>query len=83
MGSFRNGARTGLALLQKVCRLSHLPGFRTGVTTILGSENSTTFFTLWDPLCAFIDTLVAADDFFNRIDYVNDDGAGEDRTRGS
>jgi hypothetical protein len=79
MGAIRNGARTFLRIMAKACQLSKLPGFRSGVAGILGASNSTSFFTLWDPLCAFIDILVGADNWFNQIDYTNDDLGGEDR----
>lgn len=80
MGRIRNGARSALGLLAKVCQLSRIPGFRGGVVEILGSANATSFFALWDPLCSFIDVLIGADNWFNQIDSVDDDGTGEDGT---
>lgn len=80
MGRIRNGARSALKLLADCCRLSRIPGFRGGVAQILGSANATTFFGLWDPLCAFIDTLIGLDNWFNQIDAVDDDSTGEDGT---
>ena len=80
MGRIRNGARSALKLLADVCKLSRIPGFRGGVQQILGTENATTFFSLWDPLCAFIDLLIGADNWFNQIDADDDDGTGEDGT---
>ena len=78
MGDIRNGARTVLNLLQKCCRLSHLPGFRKGISTILGGDVGTEFFLLWDPFCAFIDVLVASDNWFNQIDFVEEVATSED-----
>ena len=77
MGDIRNGARTFLNLLQKCCKLSHLPGFRLGVSRILGA-GSDSFFVVWDPLCAVVDTLVAADNWFNQVDYHADVADNED-----
>lgn len=78
LGTKVNGARTLLDLLAKCCKLSRLPGFSVGITSILGSTNAAAFMAVWEPLCAFVDTLVAADNFFNQKDRQNDDGAGED-----
>lgn len=78
VGNIRNGARTVLNLLQKCCKLSHLPGFRGGVTSILGGDTATEFFLLWDPFCAFIDVLVASDNWFNQIDYNLEIATSED-----
>lgn len=78
MGAKRNGARSFLDLLAKVCKLSHLPGFRIGLANILGASEATSLFALWDPLCAAVDILVASDNWFNKLDHVNDDGDGED-----
>ena len=80
MGTIRNGARQAMGLLAKVCKLSKLPGFRGGIANILGTTNATSFFALWDPLCAFIDVLIGADNWFNQIDANDDDGTGEDGT---
>lgn len=78
MGTLRNGARTYLNILAKACKLSHLPGFRTGLEGILGDENATTLFNLWDPLCGFVESLIAADNFFNQIDTEPQGDGGED-----
>lgn len=78
MGTKRNGARSLLDLLAKCCRLSRLPGFSNGLTAILGTATAATFMNLWEPMCAFVDTLVAADNFFNQVDRQDDDGSGED-----
>lgn len=80
MGTIRNGARSALRLLADCCKLSRLPGFRGGVNQILGTANATSFFALWDPLCAFIDLLIGADNWFNQIDATDDDSTGEDGT---
>lgn len=74
----RTGARTFLNLMVRACRLSHTPGFTTGVNIILGETNAGAFLNLWTPLCAFVETLVAADDFFNQRDAGNEGDGGED-----
>ena len=79
MGAQRNGARTFLNVMAQACKLSRLPGFRVGLTNILGSTNGDQLFALWDPTCAFVDTLIAADNFYNQVDRQNDDGTGEDQ----
>lgn len=78
MGANRNGARTVLNILQRACRLSRLPGFRTGLNNILGAETATLFIAVWEPLCSFVDVIVGLDDFFNQKDTSETDGAGED-----
>jgi len=78
MGVTRNGARTMLNLIQKCCRLSHLPGFRNGIINILGSTDGTTFLSLWDPMCALVDQLVALDDYFNKRDATLPDAEGSE-----
>jgi hypothetical protein len=77
MGTIRNGARTFLNLLAKCCKLSHLPGFRTGINHILG-DGADAFFVVWDPLCAVVDTLIAADDWYNQIDRSGPSVAGSE-----
>lgn len=78
MGTYRNGARTFLNLLAKICQLSRLPGFRAGLDRILGGENGAQLWALFDPLCALVDTLIATDNYFNQKDRQEDDGTGED-----
>jgi len=78
MGTIRNGARTFLNLLAKACKMSHLPGFRSGVATILDSEQATVVFGLWDPLCLYVEGLIAADNWYNQKDFLEDDFGGED-----
>ena len=77
MGLQRNGARTMLDIIAKACKLSRLPGFRTGVANILGGEVATTFFSFWDPLCLYVDSLIALDNYFNKKDST-DEGESED-----
>jgi hypothetical protein len=77
MGTFRNGARSLLTLMAKCCHLTRLPGFQTGIRGILGTENGDSFLSLWLPLCNLIDTLIAADNFFNKKD-ATDEGETED-----
>ena len=78
MGLYRNGARTFLFLMQKACKLSRLPGFQLGLQSILGPDQAASVLALWEPLCAFIDTLVALDNWYNQKDAAGDTGDGED-----
>ena len=79
MGATRNGARTLLELLQKCCKLSRLPGFAIGIGHILGEDSAISFLAVWEPLCAFVDGLLAADDHFNRVDNTGpSETGGED-----
>lgn len=80
MGKIRTGARMFLNLLAKCCKLSHTPGFRVGINTILGEARAAEFMLLWDPCCALVDSFVAADNWFNKLDHADDDGTGEDVT---
>ena len=82
MGSIRNGARTFLVGMAYACKLSRMPGFRNGLRSILGSENGDAVFALWEPLCLIVDSLIAADNYFNRKDYLDDDDTGEDEIEG-
>lgn len=77
MGAQRNGARLTLELIAKCCKLSRLPGFRGGIAQILGSDVATTFFSFWDPLCLYVDSLIALDNYFNKKD-ASDEGESED-----
>lgn len=80
MGLLRNGARTFLTVMAKACQLSRIPGFNVGLRQILGTEQGNAVIALWEPLCALIDTIRAADNYFNQIDRQDDDGTGEDDT---
>lgn len=80
MGDIRNGARTALNLMAKMCKLSRVPGFRSGVIGILGGEVAGDFFLLFDPLCTFVDLLIGADNWFNQIDYHEETSGSEDIT---
>lgn len=79
MGAIRNGARSFLNILAKACKLSHLPGFRPGLSRILGNDNAETLFGLWDPLCTFVEGLIGIDNWFNQIDYLDEVIDSEDR----
>ena len=68
MGTTRNGARTFLELIAKMCQLSHLPGFRQGLRTILGPEAGDELFGFWNPLCLYVESLLALDDHWNKKD---------------
>lgn len=78
MGNIRNGSRSVLNLVWKACKLSRTPGFRTGITTILGATDGAEFLASWDALCAVVDVLVGVDNFFNQIDYVEEVAGSED-----
>jgi hypothetical protein len=81
MGTQRNGARGALNAVAKACKLSRTPGWRVGITTILGTANATDFFAVWDPFCAFVDIAIGADNFFNQIDFQDEvPGDSEDIT---
>jgi len=78
MGTQRNGARSALNLVAKACKMSRLPGWRVGITSILGADLATDFFAVWDPFCAVVDLAIGADNFYNQLDYQNEPGPGED-----
>ena len=78
MGITRNGARTFLDVMAKACKLSHMPGFVTGLRTILGQEAADNVYALWSPLCSLIEVLIASDNYFNQVDYVEEADESED-----
>jgi hypothetical protein len=78
MGVYRNGARSFLDLASKLCKLSHLPGFKAGLGRIVGNAQADSIYGLWTPLCSVIEALVATDNYYNQIDRQDDDAAGED-----
>lgn len=78
MGDIVNGARSVLNILAKACRLSHLRGFRKGLERIIGADETSAFYTVWTPLCEFVETLIAADNWFNQIDYAEEIADTED-----
>lgn len=78
MGTQRNGARSALNLIAKACQLSRTPGWRVGITNILGGSQATDFYAVWEPLCAVVDILIATDNFYNQIDYSDEVPASED-----
>jgi len=78
MGQFRNGARTFLNILAKACKLSRMPGFVAGGRSILGTDGFDELYALWVPLCAAVDALVALDNYYNQIDYVEETVGSED-----
>ncbi len=77
MGITRNGARTFLTVIQKACKLSHLAGFRTGLSNILSPADATTIFGLWDPFCAAVELIIASDDWFNKKDNTSPSEGGD------
>lgn len=82
MGKTRNGARSFLDFMKDACKMSRMPGFQTGLNDILGPGVASDVMSLWAPLCALIDGMIALDNFFNQRDTANDDGAGEDAAVG-
>jgi len=76
MGTTRNGARSALNLVAKACKMSRLPGWRVGIGGILGTDQAAEFFAVWDPFCAFVDVLIGLDNFYNQIDYQNEEPGG-------
>lgn len=78
MGIQRNGARTFLNVLKHACDLSRLPGFRSGLGTILAEINAAELYDAWLVVCGLIDYLVATDNWYNQKDRVDDDATGED-----
>jgi hypothetical protein len=68
MAGQRNGARTFLEVVKHACHLSHIPGFRAGLTRILGAEPADTLYGFWTPFCSYVESLIALDDFFNKRD---------------
>ena len=78
MGTIRSGARSFLNILARACRLSRIPGFRVGVQNILGTADAASLFAVWDPLCAVVDLLIGADNWYNQIDYAQETTGSED-----
>lgn len=78
MGLRRNGARSFLEVAQLCCKFSRMPGFRTGLDAILGSDTAGDLLDAFEPFCALIDFLVARDNWYNQKDHTDDDTAGED-----
>jgi hypothetical protein len=78
MGLTRNGARTFLTIISHACKLSHIPGFVLGLRTILGTDPADTLYALWTPLCSFVEVLIASDNYFNKVDYVEEEVGSED-----
>jgi len=81
MAKQRTGARTALNLIAKACKLSRIPGWRVGITGILGTDFAADFFAVWDPFCGVVDLLIGADNYFNQIDFQDETpGNSEDVT---
>lgn len=78
MGFNRNGARTFLDVIAKACALSRLPGFSGGVRRILGNTQAEELFAVWEPFCAVVDALIAADNWYNKRDHVGEAEGGGD-----
>jgi hypothetical protein len=54
-----------------------MPGFRSGLTAILGATDSAELFAVWEPFCLVVDALVSTDDWFNKIDNTSPSEGGE------
>jgi hypothetical protein len=78
MGVNRNGARSFLDVIAKACKLSHLPGFQTGILRILGPENGLQILGLWNDFCAAVEALIALDNYFNKVDTNEETPGSED-----
>jgi hypothetical protein len=78
MAKTRTGARTFLFLMQKCCHLSHMAGFRGGLTTILGPDSAADFYALWTPACTMLESIIALDDWFNKRDATLPDSDGSE-----
>jgi hypothetical protein len=74
----RNGARTFIFLMVKICRLSHTKGFDLGLRTILGPDNANSFLAVWRPACVLFEGLQALDDHFNQRDATLPDEPGSE-----
>ena len=64
----RTGARTFLNDVRHACKMSHMPGFRNGLTNILGPDGAADLYSLWTPFCALVESIIVLDDWFNLID---------------
>lgn len=69
MGVKRNGARTFLNILWKACKLSRLPGFETGIRSILRPVDAGNVLNGWITFCSIIDGIVAVDNWYNQKDH--------------
>jgi len=78
MGVTRNGARSFLTVIAKACALSRLPGFRLGLNKILGPADAASLVAVWEPLCIFVDFLLATDDWYNKRDATLPDAEGSE-----
>jgi hypothetical protein len=78
MAKTRTGARTFLFLMQKCCHLSHMAGFRSGLSTILGPDSAADFYALWTPACTMLESIIALDDWFNKRDATLPDTEGSE-----
>lgn len=78
MGSTRNGARTFLTVVAYACKLSHMSGFRLGLTTILGPDAAADLYGFWTPFCQFVESLMALDDWYNKKDATLPDTDGSE-----
>lgn len=78
MGLTRNGARTFLFIMQRACKMSHLPGFAIGLDTILGPGAGAEMLAVWAPVCIFVEELISQDSVFNKRDATLPDEDGSE-----
>jgi hypothetical protein len=64
--------------MQKCCHLSHMAGFRSGLSTILGPDSAADFYALWTPACTMLESIIALDDWFNKRDATLPDTEGSE-----
>ena len=80
MGTIRNGARGALDAVAKACKLSRTPGWSVGINGILGPDGAAEFLAVWTPFCAVVDTLIAADNYYNQKDFQDEPPTGDEDT---
>jgi len=78
LGKTRNGARTFLTIMQHCCKLSHMAGFRTGLTNILGPDAAADLYGVWTPACTMLESIIALDDYYNKRDATAPDSDGSE-----
>jgi len=72
----RTGAPTWALILQKACKLSHLPGFTAAATALLG-EDATVVLAAWTVFCTAFEAVLAADDWPFKTDFTSPFGPGD------
>jgi hypothetical protein len=74
----RDGSRSFLNAAELLCKFSRFRGFSVGLTRILGAASAAELTAAFEPFCAVVDSLVAADNWFNQIDEVAEATGDED-----